>query len=127
METRPYFLAGDLLANAATGALVGFVMALLFGPAWNMIVAMLGGMAIGMAISLPLAIGLGALLGAMEVMLPVMTNGMVAGMVVSMAASMGEVALSRGAELGAVSGVGVLVATYLANAMLRSKGSQWTS
>ena len=127
METRPYFIAGDLLTNAATGALVGLVMAWLFGPHSNMFVAMLVGMAVGMALSMPLALLLGALFGAMEVMLPAMTTGMVAGMVVSMAASMGEVELVRGAGMGTASGVGVLIATYLANALIRSRASQWTS
>ena len=127
METRPYFVAGALVTNAATGALAGLVMAWLFGPAWNMFVAMLIGMALGMAISLPIALVLGAFFGAMEVMVPAMTTGMFAGMVVAMAASMGEVALARGAGMGAVSGVGVLIATYLANAVIRSRGSQWTS
>ncbi len=127
METRPYFLVGDLIANAATGALVGLVMAWLFDPQWNMFVAMLAGMALGMAVSLPPSILLGALFGAMEVMVPVMTTGMVVGMIVPMAASMGEIGLARGAGMGALSGVAVLMATYCANAVIRSKGSQWTS
>lgn len=127
METRPYFVAGDLFANATAGALVGLFMAWLFDPGWNMFAAMVLGMAIGMLLSLPLAIVLGAFFGAMEVMLPVMTSGMVAGMVVSMAASMGEVGLAWGAQLGGCSGVVVMIGTYLANAAIRSKGSQWTS
>lgn len=36
METRPYFVLGDLLVNLATGALVGLACAALSGPAWNM-------------------------------------------------------------------------------------------
>ena len=91
METRPYFLFGDLLANGLAGVLVGVVMAALFGPGWNMILAMFVGMALGMIISLPIALPLGALFGAMEVMVPVMTTGMVAGMVVSMASAMATV------------------------------------
>ena len=53
METRAYFVVGDLVANVGTGALVGLAMAGIFGPDWNMFVAMLLGMALGMALSLP--------------------------------------------------------------------------
>lgn len=126
METRPYFLFGDFVANIAVGALTGALMALIFGPGWNMILAMFVAMAIGMVLSLPLAFGFGALFGAMEVMLPVMTTGMVAGMVVSMAASMGDVGVGRAAELGVISGVGVLVATYVANVVIKRRVPEWT-
>ena len=126
LETRPYFVFGDLLANASVGAAVGLICAACFGPAWNMVLAMFAGMALGMALSLPPALGFGALFGAMEVMVPVMTTGMVAGMVVSMAGAMGEVSLARGAQLGLTSGVGVMVATYAANAVIRRRAPRWT-
>ena len=61
METRPYFIAGDMLANLFAGALVGAICAWLFGPGWNMWVAMLVGMPIGMIVALPVAGLLGAL------------------------------------------------------------------
>jgi len=127
METRPYFVLGDLLSSCGVGALVGLAMAALVGPGWNMVVAMLVGMALGMAIALPFALGLGALFGAMETMIPVMTTGMVAGMLVAMGAAMQVSSLSHGAALGALSGFGVLAATYLANAVLRRRASRWTS
>jgi hypothetical protein len=40
IETRPYFVLGDLVSNIAVGALVGVVMAAVLGPAWNMFLAM---------------------------------------------------------------------------------------
>ena len=127
METRPYFVFGDLLANSLAGALVGTISALVFGPAWNMILAMFVGMAIGMVLSGPPAFGFAALFGAMEVMVPVMTTGMVAGMVVSMAAAMGEVSIVEGLRMGTLSGVGVMVATYVANAAIKQRAPKWTS
>jgi hypothetical protein len=127
VETRLYFVLGDLAANAATGALVGGVAALVFGPSWNMWLAMLAGMALGMLFGLPLAVLLGAFFGAMEVMIPVMTTGMLAGMWVSMAASANDLAFSGGARQGGLCGVGVMVASYLANAWIRSRASRWTS
>ena len=131
METRPYFIFGDLFANGLAGVLVGAASALLFGPEWNMILAMFVGMAIGMGLSMPVAFPLGALFGAMEIMLPVMTTGMVAGMVVSMAAAMAPMAepvsLWRGAELGFYSGMLTLAACYVANVWIQGRASRWTS
>lgn len=126
IETRPYFVFGDLVSNVLTGGVIGIIMAAVFGPSWNMFVAMFVAMAFGMAISLPFAFLLGALFGAMEIMVPVMTTGMVAAMVVSMDAAMMECSLVRGAQLGALSGVGVMIAVYLANAVIRGRTSHWT-
>jgi hypothetical protein len=127
IETRPYFLLGDLVSNLGVGALVGSLSALLFGPGWNMLVAMVVGMALGMLVAIPFALLLGALFGAMEIMVPVMTTGMVAGMVVSMGAAMEPCSFARGAQLGALSGLGAMVAIYLANALIRGRTSHWTS
>jgi hypothetical protein len=127
METRPYFVLGDLLANGLAGVLVGLAMASIFGPGWNMWLAMFVGMAIGMALSLFVALPMGAFFGAMEVMLPVMTTGMVAGMVVSMAAAMQPVSHGRAAELGLYCGIGTLLTCYVANVWIRGRASKWTS
>jgi len=119
METRPYFLLGDLFVNVTVGALVGVVCAALIGPAWNMWLGMFAGMALGMLIALVLSLGIFAVLfGAMEVMVPTMLTGMVVGMVVGMAGPMMEVGLLDGARWGAVLGVGCLAATYAANAVI---------
>ncbi|MBW2399714.1 MAG: hypothetical protein JRG80_10615 [Deltaproteobacteria bacterium] len=103
------------------------ISAAVFGPSWNMLLAMFAGMALGMALSMPFALVAGALFGAMEVMLPVMTTGMVAGMIVSMAAAMGDIGFAWAARAGAYSGIVVVVATYFANAWIKRKASQWTS
>ena len=126
METRPYFVLGDVLANLSVGALVGLASAAAFDPDWNMILAMLAGMAMGMALSLPALLGFVALFGAMEVMVPAMTTGMVAGMVVSMSATMGDLALGPAAVLGAKCGLGVLIAIYLANVIVKRRTPVWT-
>ena len=127
METRPYFIAGDIVSNLAVGALVGGGCALLFGPGWNMFVAMVIGMALGMVLSLPLALLLSAFFGALETILPVMTTGMVAGMVISMKASLMAMRVADAAWLGCVSGLGVVVATYLANGVIRPRAKRWTT
>ena len=127
METRPYFVLGDVLANSVVGALVGVASAALFGPGWNMIIAMLVGMALGMVISLPALLGFVVFFGAMEVMVPAMTTGMVAGMVVSMSATMGPLSFASAAMLGVKSGLGVLVAIYLANIIVKRRAALWTT
>jgi len=127
LETRPYFVLGDVLANSVVGALVGVASAALFGPGWNMIIAMLVGMALGMVISLPALLGFVVFFGAMEVMVPAMTTGMVAGMVVSMSATMGPLSFASAAVLGVKSGLGVLVAIYLANIIVKRRAALWTT
>ncbi len=127
METRPYFLLGDLLANSLAGVVVALLCSVVFGPSWNMVVAMFVGMALGMFVSMFVALPMGALFGAMEVMVPVMTTGMVAGMVVSMGAAMEPVPAGQAAWLGVLSGVGTLVACYVADAWMKGRASRWTS
>ena len=126
METRLYFIVGDLIANIVTGALVGAACALIFGPAWNMWLAMLVGMIVGMAIALPLFLLLGALFGAMEVMIPTMLTAMVVSMVIPMAAAMTPISVAGAAQQGAWYGVGTLAMCYAANAIIRTRASRWT-
>ena len=119
METRPYFVVGDLIVNTSVGALVGLACASFFGPAWNMWLSMFIGMALSMTMALVLSLVIFAVLfGAMEVLVPAMLTGMFAGMVVGMAAPMTEVGLWDGARWGALLGVVCLVVTYAANAVL---------
>ena len=126
METRPVFILGDIASNAIAGAFVGFLSALIFGTGWPMILAMIVGMVLGMILSAPFAFGCSALCGAMEVMLPVMMTGMVAGMVVSMKAASVPLGLGEGAMLGVWSGLGVFVAIYILNALMKSEAEKWT-
>ena len=66
------------------------------------------------------------LIGTGLMMVPVMTTGMVTGMVVSMSASMGEVTSLGGLRLGIGSGVGVMIATYIANVVIKQRAPKWT-
>jgi hypothetical protein len=127
METRPYFLFGDLVANVLAGAMVALLCSVVFGPSWNMIMAMFVGMALGMILSMFVALPMGALFGAMEVMVPVMTTGMVAGMVVSMGAAMEAIPAGRAVLMGVWSGVGTLIACSVANAWMKGRAKRWTS
>ena len=127
MERRLYFVVGDALACASTGAVTGAACATIFGPAWPMFPAMIVAMLLGMIISLPLIFGLFLwMFGAMEVMVPSMLTGMVAGMAVGMAATRSPVSELEAAGTGALIGLGVLVVTYALNARISGK-SQWTT
>src|SRR5690606_8904498 len=125
VETRPYLIVGGLLANLFAGALVGAACALIFGPAWNMGIAMLAGMGLGMLIALPVSFLFGALFGAMEVMLPVMLTGMFTSMVVAMRATMEPIAWLEAAKTGSWLGLMSVGACYAANAILRRRKSPW--
>lgn len=127
METRPYFVLGDIGSNVVAGALVGGVCAWLLPPEWNMVVAMVAGMALGMATSLPAAFLLSGMFGAMETLLPVMTTGMVAGMVVAMQASLTVVRPEDAVRIGGLCGLAVVTTTYAANALIRPRAARWTT
>jgi len=120
METRPYFLFGDIVATASAGALAGLAAVATTFEGSNMWIAMLIGMPVGMAVALPIAFGLGALFGAMEVMVPSMLGGMLSGMWIAMAEAMRGLSLAEAAGWGAAAGLLGLVTTSIANALLRS-------
>ena len=116
LETRRYFVFGDLLSTCFIGGAVGGVTSLLVQDGWPMPVGMIAGMVLGMVLSLLLSLLFVPAFGALEIMLPSMLAGMVSGMVCGMAVAAG--ALSGLAALGAGAGCGfvVVVYTYLLNA-----------
>ncbi len=124
MESRPYFLLGDILSNAALGGLAGMSCAGLVGESWNMLLAMLAGMVLGMVLALPVQFICGVFFGAFEVMLPMMLTGMTTGMIIAAVAATRELPWDRGALWGAGLGVAVLAFTYLANAVLQGEVRQ---
>ncbi len=127
METRPYFVLGDIVSNVGVGALIGVACAWLFPSGWNIVVTMIAGMIFGMVVSLPMAFLLSGLFGAMETLLPVMTTGMVAGMVVTMQSSLTTMRPEETARIGASCGLAVVIVTYLANAFIRRRATRWTT
>jgi hypothetical protein len=77
MEKRPYFVIGDLLANAFIATVSVALTAWLLGGAWGMV----PGMLLGMIIALPLSlIPVAPFFGAMEILTPCMLSGMLGGM-----------------------------------------------
>jgi hypothetical protein len=126
METRLYFLFGDILSNTLLGATVGALAALCFSDRWPMLVAMIVGMFASMILSAIFGALLGILYGAFELMVPLMLTAMVAGMALPMWAAMEPLDPLHAAKIGAAIGLLVLAGTYVLNAALRGKERQWT-
>lgn len=116
-----YHLGGDILTNLTAGAVAGGLCAAAFGPAWEMLPAMVAGMLLGMAVATPIAVIAGIWFGAFEVMLPTMVTGMLSGMAVAMAAVEFAIDAQAGVLYGCISGLLALAFTYLMNAMLRGE------
>ena len=119
MDHRFYFIFGDLVSNIVAGVLFALGAALLVGPEWNMLAAMIVMMALGMALCIFLSLALGILFGAMEIMVPVMLTGMFSGMFSGMWLAMAEVPVIRLVWLGAITGLLVTCIIWLVNARLR--------
>lgn len=64
VETRPYFVFGDVLANVVSGALIGLLVTFCIGTGWNMVVAMIIGMVLGMVLAIPMSFAFAGFFGA---------------------------------------------------------------
>jgi hypothetical protein len=126
METRLYFLFGDILSNTLLGAMVGALAAFCFNDRWPMLLAMVVGMFASTLLSAIFGALLGILYGAFELMVPLMLTAMVAGMALPMSAAMEPLDPLQAAKIGAAIGLLVLAVTYILNAALRGKERQWT-
>jgi hypothetical protein len=117
MESRPYFVVGDLLANICVGVLAALVVVWIVDVDWPIPVAMLVGMVLGMLVAFVGALAVFApLFGAIEVIVPCMLGGMLAGMT----AGMWPTSIGDAAANGALAGVAALTFVYFANSLLRS-------
>jgi len=119
MDSRLYFILGDLASNVLVGIVVGWLCALIVGVGWNMLLAMLLTMVIGMLLGSVLWFPLGALFGAMEVMLPTMFGGMLAGMVVGMWAAMTPLGGREAVVIGGVCGLLSILVIWILNSRVR--------
>lgn len=112
METRLYFLLGDLLACVLVAVVAACACAAIFSDAWPMVLLMPVSMVVGMFIGLLVAVlaGLIYFFGAMEIMVPTMFTGMVAGMWGAMVGAGPEFSYASLAMQGATLGLVVNVA-----------------
>ena len=118
METRAYFLFGDLVSNLVVGLLAATICGFLFSS-WPMVLGMIIAMFLGMLISTVLTVTvLLKWFGAMEIMLPVMTTGMFAAMAVIMWPPEGGYTLIGASEIGLTTGFTIFVLTWIINSIM---------
>jgi len=119
MDSRLYFVLGDLASNILVGLVVGWLCSLIVGVGWHMFLTMILTMVIGMVVGMALWIPLGICFGSMEVMLPTMFGGMLSGMVVGMWATMTPLAGNEAIAIGAACGLIAMVIIWILNSSLR--------
>lgn len=115
METRWYFIVGDIAANILVATAAVALSSWLIGGGIGMVPGMLIGMLLGMAVGMFLGFGfLSPLLGVMEVASPCMLSGMFGGMWGGMWSLDGGEIL----QWGAATGIIVLAIVYALNAAM---------
>jgi hypothetical protein len=115
MDSRLYFVLGDLASNILVGLVVGWLCCLIVDVGWHMFLTMVLAMFIGMVTGTVLWFPLGRFFGAMEVMLPTMFSGMLSGMVVGMWATMMPLGDFEAAAIGGVCGLISIVIIWILN------------
>jgi hypothetical protein len=123
LDSRLYFVLGDLASTVLAGVLTGWLCSLMVGVGWNMFFTMILAMGAGMVVGTVLWLPLSMLFGAMELMLPTMFGGMLSGMVVGMWAAMEPLGGHEAAAIGGVCGLLSIVAIWILNHSLRGRGS----
>jgi hypothetical protein len=126
METRPYFIAGDLSCSLLVGGATAVAAIATFSEAWPVPAAMLVGMLLGMAVAAVGILAFGRFFGMIELQMPAMLSGMLAGMIVAMIVTRRPLPSSTGAIIGGVLGMATFVAVWLADAWLGGQGARWT-
>lgn len=124
METRPYFIAGDLSCSIVVGVLTAVAVTATVSEAWPMLAAMVIGMCLGMAVAAVSILGFGPFFGMIELQMPAMLAGMLTGMVVAMTATTIPLASSTASVIGGTLGLTTFVAVWLADARLRARCPQ---
>lgn len=126
MDSRLFFVLGDLATNILVGGVVGWLCSLIVGVGWNMFFAMLLTMFIGMVAGTVLWFPLGIFFGAMEVMLPAMFSGMLSGMVVGMWATMMSLGDYEAVAIGGACGLIGITTIWILNNQVRGIRSYYT-
>tara|TARA_B110000444_G_scaffold261157_1_gene311505 strand:+ start:4122 stop:4499 length:378 start_codon:yes stop_codon:yes gene_type:complete len=122
METRAYFLFGDLFGNLIVGVSSSIICGYLCSDWPFMIIGMIVAMFLGMIISTILTITiLLKWFGAMEVMLPAMSTGMFSAMAIVMWPPGGTYTIISAIELGLFVGAIIFIITWIINAVIVGK------
>ena len=121
MERRLYFIFGDLLACAATGAAAGWIAHAAIPGDWHPLIGMALGMLLGLPVGLVCGILFAPLFGDFEVSLPASLAAMVAGAVVGMMQGMAEIGPGTALWIGALAGLACLAYCYVQQARLHGE------
>ncbi len=121
MERRVYFIFGDLLACAATGAAAAWLVWVAVPAGWIFPAGMALGMGIGMFVGLVGGILFMPIFGSMEISMPATLAGMVAGMVGGMLPTMAVGDAGTAPWVGAAVGLLCLAYTYVLQARLHGE------
>lgn len=121
MERRAYFIFGDLLACAASGAAAGWITFAVVPGDWFAIIGMMLGMALGMPVGIIGGILFTPLFGSMEISLPAGLAGMMAGSVMGMLKGMAEIGSTTALWGGALVGLACLAFTYILQTRLHGE------
>lgn len=119
MDSRLYFVLGDLFATIFVGAAVGWLSWALIDTGWNMWIAMVIAMLLGMVVATVLFFPLSFWFGAVEIMVACMFSGMLSGMVVGMWCSMEMLQGRSAAAIGSVCGLVGIVIVWIINNHVR--------
>ncbi|MCK5274038.1 MAG: hypothetical protein KAR37_05280 [Alphaproteobacteria bacterium] len=121
MEHRLYFIFGDLLACAVTGAAAGWLVYVVIPGDWHPLLGMMLGMLLGLPVGLVGGILFAPLFGDFEVSLPASLAGMVAGSAVGMLRGMAEIGGAKALWVGALAGLACLAYSYVLQARLHGE------
>jgi uncharacterized membrane protein YeaQ/YmgE (transglycosylase-associated protein family) len=122
LERRLYFIFGDLLACAVTGAAAGWLVHAMIPGDWHPLIGMVLGMLLGLPVGVVGGILFAPLFGDFEVSLPASLAAMVAGSVVGMLQGMAEIGAATALWGGALAGLACLAYSYVLQARLRGEG-----
>lgn len=121
MEHRLYFIFGDLLACAVTGAAAGWLVYAVIPGGWHPLLGMMLGMLLGLPAGVVGGILFAPLFGDFEVSLPASLAGMVAGSAVGMLQGMAEIGAATALWVGTLAGLACLAYSYVLQARLHGE------
>ena len=121
MERRAYFIFGDVLACAVTGAAAGWLAHAAIPSDWHPVVGMAVGVLLGFLVGVAGGILFTPLFGALEISLPAGLAGMMAGSAVGMLQAGAEIGPGTALWSGALVGLSCLAYSYILQARLHGE------
>ncbi len=121
LEHRAYFIFGDVLACAVTGAAAGWLAHAAIPGDWHPLIAMAAGMLLGFLVGAIGGVVFTPLFGALEISLPAGLAGMMAGSVVGMLQAAAEIGPETALWSGALTGLACLAYSYILQARMHGE------